>query len=357
MRLLPRLTDKQVEELERFTKETKDLQEFKRAQAILLLNKRVDEQTIRSITAFSRSQIFSLRQTYLHTGMSGLETKRKGDPKRLLTKKQLKEVVHLIKTTKPQEYGYSYPFWTTGILAEVIKEKFKVHYKSRTSYYIIFKKSTFTYHKPGRVSVRRDEEQVKQWRERAKNIIKKYWDDPSTIILCEDEVILSTMTTFQKIWLPEGEYPKIEMETVRKNKSIYGFLNMKNGKHHAFSFERQNMYITTKALQKVRRIYPKNKQKGNKLPAYHILLLWDNVGWHKGSKVQEYIQKDGKITQLWFPPYSPEENPEEHVWKQTKQEKIHNRLIQNIENITNEVIVYLNNHYFPYSLLDHSPVS
>lgn len=55
----------------------------------------------------------------------------------------------------------------------------------------------------------------------AKPIIKKALADSDTIILCEDEMILSTQTTFQKIWLPKGEYPKIEVSNKKENRSIY----------------------------------------------------------------------------------------------------------------------------------------
>jgi hypothetical protein len=34
-----------------------------------------------------------------------------------------------------------------------------------------------------------------------------------TQISTEPEMILTTQTTIQKIWLPEGEYPKIECAT------------------------------------------------------------------------------------------------------------------------------------------------
>lgn len=357
MRLRPRLSFEKLQELKSYSKKTKDTAELRRIQAIMMLERRFEITLITELTDFSRSQVFSLRTLYETRGIEAIQTKRKGEPKRLLTRRQIKEIVSFVQTTNPQAYGYQSPFWTTGILSHIIWERYKVKYRSRTSYYLIFRKSHFTFHKPGRVSVKRDEETVQAWRKKAQPILKEAWDDPHTIILCEDEVILQTQTTFQKIWLPEGEYPKVETSTMRKNKSIYGFLNIKTGKHHAFSFERQNMRITTQALQKIRAIYPRKKNKTNKLPGYHILLLWDNVGWHKGSAVQDYIRKDSKIKQLFFPPYCPEENLEEHVWKKTKQDKIHNRLIEKIEPITQEVITYLNSTYFPYSLLGFSPVS
>lgn len=167
------------------------------------------------------------------------------------------------------------------------------------------------------------------------------------MVLCEDEMIISTRTTFQKIWLKKGEYPKIEVSDTKKNKSIYGFLNLKTDKEHAFVRERQNMCITTEVLKEIRALYPNQK----------VLLLWDGAGWHKGSVVQGFIKEDGKIEIIYFPPYSPEENPQEHVWKEGRSKITHNKLIPDIEKAASDFVNYLNNNNFPYKLLNLSALS
>ena len=154
-------------------------------------------------------------------------------------------------------------------------------------------------------------------------------------------MVLSSVTTFQRIWLPTNEYPEIEVSNERKNRSMYGFLNIKTGDEHVFSCNWQNMYETRKMLRKIRHIYPDKK----------ILLLWDNAGWHRGSKVQEYIKKNKHIQQIFFPAYSPELNPQEHVWKEGRHQVTHNN-IENIYNTGIEFVKYLNSHKFNYSFLN-----
>lgn len=155
-------------------------------------------------------------------------------------------------------------------------------------------------------------------------------------------MILSTQTTFQKIWLELANYPKVEVSTTsRKNKSMYGFLDLASGKEHVFSTDKQNMYETRKMLRKIRKLYPEKK----------IFLLWDNVGWHKGSIAQTYIQKDGRIEQLYFPKYSPKLNPQEHVWKQGRHEITHNQTIENIKKTSRKFVMFLNSSLFHYSIL------
>jgi len=197
------------------------------------------------------------------------------------------------------------------------------------------------------VSERRNEQEVQEWRNRAKERIQAVWHNSDTVVLAEDEMNLSAQTTVQKIWLPKGEYPYVEIERKRESGSIYGFLNIKTGEEHAFKTKWQNMYITGDILSKIRKLYPKKK----------ILLLWDQAGWHKGSEAQKVIKKDGNIETIYFPTAAPDENPREHVWKNGRSHVSHNAFIQDIDRATDDFVAYMNTTRLPYLLLGFSSVS
>jgi transposase len=321
--------------------------EVRRAQTVLLVNQEVNPEIITGLTGYSRRQSFHLRKLFLEKGISALRDKRKGQPKELLTKKQRDEIVAILKNKTPRHYGYDLNFWSTSILGEIIKKQYKAQYKSKTSYYLIFRQAKFSYHKPGRIYEKRNEQEVKEWREKTKPVVEKALNDPDTVILVEDEMSLSTQTTIQKIWLPQGEYPKIEVSSKRESRSIYGFLNIKTKQQHAFKTKWQNMYITSNVLRKLRKIYPTEK----------LLLIWDQAPWHRGSKAQEFIREDKNIQTIYFPRAAPEENPQEHVWKDGRSKTTHNKFIQNIDNATDEFVDYLNRTKFHYSFLSISAIS
>jgi len=344
----PKLNSQQVEALHAFIQAgSRSGREVRRAQAVLLTNQEVKATAITTITGYRRRQAFDLRRKYVARGVEALKDNRKGKPKELLTKKQRAEVIEVIKTKKPNALGSyyrHYDYWTTGVLGEYIKRTYDAEYKSKTSHYLLFKEARFTYHKPGRVSERRNEQEVEEWRVKAAKRIKQAWNDPETVILTEDEMHLSTQTTVQKIWLPQGEYPKIEIARKRDARSIYGFLNVKTGTEHAFKTKWQNMYITAGIIPEIRKLYPEKK----------ILLIWDQAGWHRGAEAQNAIRQDGGIETIYFPAAAPDENPQEHVWKSGRTQVTHNRFIQDIDAATNEFIHHLNTTKFPYSLLGFS---
>ena len=74
----------------------------------------------------------------------------------------------------------------------MVETKFGVKYKSRTSFYLIFRQAKFTWHKPGRVYQLRDEAEVRTWEADLLPRLQAAWDDPDIEILCEDEMSLSS---------------------------------------------------------------------------------------------------------------------------------------------------------------------
>lgn len=339
------LSGEQKSELNHYLKhKDRSAIEIRRAQSVLLLDAKTNLNLIEQITAYKKRAAFKFRKLYLKSGLDALEDKRKGNAKKLLTRSQREELIALLKNSSPKAHGYDCEYWETGILANFIKRQYQVIYKSKTSYYLLFKQSKFTFHKPGRVYEKHDEEKANVWRKETKPILEAAIKDENVVILAEDEMILSSQTTFQKIWLPQGEYPKIEVSNTRMNRSIYGFLNIKTGQGHAYKKEKQNMYITAECLSDLRKQYPEKK----------LLIFWDGAGWHRGSAVQKFILEDKKIETIYFPPYSPEENPQEHVWKTTRSKISHNRFIDKIDDVADEFVNYINLNKFEYKLLGFS---
>ena len=139
-------------------------------------------------------------------------------------------------------------------------------YKSKTSHYLLFYEAKLiairpqAWHKPGRVYEKANPTQRATWEKVTKPILEQHRQESNTVILCEDEMVLTSSNTRQKVWLPKGQYPPVlETNSTRKRKSFYGFLNLKTGAEHAFITDWQNMYITVEVLTKIRRIYPTEK--------------------------------------------------------------------------------------------------
>lgn len=252
MNSLEKLNNAHKENLKLYAAEHDDPFVIRKSQAILLLEHQASEETIELLTGYKRDTAVKFRKLFMRKGLDALVCKRKKKtPRALLTRNQMQEIIKVLHTQTPEDYGYTdVKFWTTNILGHLIFEQYNVKYKSRTSIYLIFKQAKFTYHKPEKNYEKHDEKVVAEWKEKMQPIIQECWNDKNIVILTGDEMILSSETTTQKVWLPVNEQPKILVNKKRELCHIYGFLNIKTGFDHAFKTQNQTGNTTVSVLKK-----------------------------------------------------------------------------------------------------------
>lgn len=69
-----------------------------------------------------------------------------------------------------------------------------------------------------------------------------------------------------------------------------------------------------------------------------VFLILDNYRIHHSRKVRDLVASTGKELELFlFPPYSPEVNPDEHVWNHVKR-NVSRALVVSREHLENRVI-------------------
>jgi transposase len=65
---------------------------------------------------------------------------------------------------------------------------------------------------------------------------------------------------------------------------------------------------------------------GKCYPDESVIMVIDDTGWHK-SKTFALLDN----LQLHFlPPYSPELNPQEHIWEELRERYLHNRVFKGL---------------------------
>ena len=341
MKFMEKLTENQILELSQFVLDkNRTLEEIKRAQGIILLHENYAEKSILMLTGLKRSTLIKARKKFIKHGLEALKSKRKiKKPKSLLTKNQRLEITHMLNNKTPKDYGWEEDdVWTSFILGKVILELYDVQYKSKTSLYLIFKQSKFSFHKPEKLYEKRDQAAIDEWKIKNEPIVQQAFLDPETVLLVEDEMILTNQTTLQKAWLPTGKSAYVESANTRSRKSFYGFLNIKTGKEKAVMTDKQNGETSVSVLKEVLADYADKK----------VILFWDNAPWHRSEEVKEYLRTCSNLRLINFPSYAPEENPQEHVWKAARANITHNTFMKNIKDASESFLKYLNETEFKY---------
>ena len=101
-----------------------------------------------------------------------------------------------------------------------------------------------------------------------------------------------------------------------------------------------NQETKTKNIKKLLKIYQDKK----------IFLIWDGASWHKSKEIRVFLSETNKgktrIELFNFPPYTPEFNPQEHVWKALRQKITHNRLEKDFPVLIKDCLKFLKKNNF-----------
>lgn len=165
------------------------------------------------------------------------------------------------------------------------------------------------------------------------------------MILAEDEASVYLQASNTHVWAARGDTPVMRVHTNRDSAHLYGSLNLLTGQETVMRTSVMNSETTAVYLQHLALVYPDQP----------ILLLWDRAPHHKGDAVKAFLNANPRIEVMWFPAGAPDTNPQEHVWKHTRQHVCHAHDFCTLSQVLVAVEHHLTSHSFPSSLLrDHA---
>lgn len=153
--------------------------------------------------------------------------------------------------------------------------------------------------------------------------LKELSQDPNVVIVFQDEVHFSVEATITRQWFAKGSRPKIRSYPGRKAIAYSGFVIPKTGQLFTVKPDWFNFQTTIDSIRQFIDTFTVETSK-------KIHLIMDNAPWHKKAKrliesEEEYADIRNSIIIESMPPYSPDLNPIEQVWRVTRREKTHNR--------------------------------
>jgi transposase len=161
-------------------------------------------------------------------------------------------------------------------------------------------------------------------------------------MLAGDEASLYLQATLMRVWSVVGQTPLIPSDPGRSMTHFYAALNLLTGQETVMRTQLMNSAVSALFLQKLLATYPDQP----------ILLLWDRAKWHLGQAVKNLLQAHPNLELFFFPPASPELNPQEHVWKATREAISHNHAVAKLDILADDFAHHLTDTVFPCSLLE-----
>lgn len=227
-----------------------------------------------------------------------------------LTKEQKKEIQQTLEQP-PSEQGLPKGFWDVPTLKEYLKAEFGVVYESDRSYHYLLQFSGLSFKLPTVFDKRRNPEQINQRLKEINQEIQPYLTDDAWEVLVTDETRITWEAEIRRAWLKRNAKTIVRVHRDNQYQNFFGALNLKRHQSHAFRLDWQNQYTMIYSLKRLTKLYPNKK----------ICLIWDNARWHKGKELRKELHKGESLEHVHlvnFPPYAPDVNPQEHVWKYAK---------------------------------------
>ena len=161
--------------------------------------------------------------------------------------------------------------------------------------------------------------------------------DPSVDLWATDEVHFQQHGSRCQMWIPpETKDPILHHHPTRRSVGYFGAVRLRDGK---FFFHREmdkfngaTFFVFLKALYRVSTAGPRR-----------VVVITDNARYHHARLHRDWREQYADRFELdYLPPYSPDLNPIERVWKLTRRQCLHNRYFPLLSEIVDSVETQFN---------------
>ncbi len=214
--------------------------------------------------------------------------------------------------------------WTEGQVRNVVKKQYGVSYGQRQMQRILRQLGLYCY-KPQPRDFRQLEKADEKLKERLRAVSDALGlqgkDLAQLSIGFADESAPQIHSNSARLWSTRKGVIK-KVNTDKKRRNSFGFYALK-GNSVIASIGKGNGQNMVKMLTLIREANPQ---------AQTIILIWDNHSAHLTPLVEK-TAKDLQIVLVNLPPYSPNLNPIERIWKQIKKTISQAGLIEHVKHL------------------------
>lgn len=221
-------------------------------------------------------------------------------------------------------------------IAAYIYHRWKVQY-TVSGLRAWLRRHNFSYKKPSLVPGKADSEQQKAWLIEYEQL--KAGLSPTETICFTDGVHPTHNVQPAYGWIKKGKSKAIPANTGRSRLNLTGAIDILSHRIHVREDKTLNAGATVAFFQKLEEAYPA-------MSRLHVFC--DNASYYRNKEVAEYL-KTSKVQLHFLPPYSPNLNPIERLWKWMKEVVIYNTYYEEFEAFKEAIFGFFDN----LNLLSH----
>jgi transposase len=268
-------------------------------------------ETVARALGINRSSMYKWLAEYRRGGWGALKAKPLfGRPPKLDGAK-LKWVYRMV-TKSPLQMKFEYALWTREMVALAIKRRFNIAL-SPASVGRLLAQLGITCQKPLRRALEQDAALVQQWLKKEYPRIKALAKREGAEIYFGDAAHMRSDHHSGRTWGKRGETPVVSSTGARYGMSLISAITARG--HMRFMIKEKGGVNADVFIEFLKRLMVGAKTK--------IFLIVDRGPAHIAKKTQAFVASmGGRLKLFHFPPYSPETNPDELVWKHLKSDTV-----------------------------------
>ncbi len=264
----------------------------------------------------SRPRIYEWLAAFREGGIEALKAKPIPGRPRKLGGTQLRKVYRIVTSKNPLQLKFGFALWTRSMVRELIRDEFGVRL-SDVSVGRLLRKLGLTPQRPLRRAYQQDAESVERWHKEEYPAIQRRAKARKALIYFGDEARVQSDYHSGTTWAVKGKTPVVRSTGARFGLNLISAVSPR-GQLRFMTIE--GKLTAVGFIDFLKRLLHNAEQP--------IFLIVDRHPVHRAAKVKKFVAAtEGALELYYLPSYSPELNPDEHVWNQIKNHDLGKRFI------------------------------
>src|ERR1700757_2018109 len=286
--------------------------EAMRERAVRSVQEGESPEVVARVIGVSRSTMYGWLAQYRRGGWGALKAKPLFGRPPKLDGKRLKWIYDTVTQKNPLQLKFSFALWTREMVAKLIEDKFNISL-SLVSVGRLLAQLGITCQRPLQRALEKDEALVQQWLQQEYPRIKALAQREKADIFFGDAAHMRSDHHSGRTWGKKGETPVVSSTGARYRMSLISAVTSR-GQMRFMTKEKGGVNAAV-FIEFLKRLMIGSRNK--------IFLIVDRGPAHVAKKTKAFVAGlGGKLRLFYLPPYSPDRNPDELVWKHLKSDTV-----------------------------------